>query len=387
MAKKKHNCEYDIPKLSLSDSLEGVDSPIDEEGQMMWEAVQEDGEAIMLPPTVSTYSHRPHHVPPPPDQKTLKKELVDALENALHALESCEKANAAEESPTQGFYELQGLQILDTATLAIRAARLYYTLHPHPRRLNSIRPGLQIRRELHSVLEVLKKCAARNFAGGFREDERLAVLIWVSEVGMMIDHEAKLEEAEKNERKDWHWMDDNKWRDNEEEQDLDFLKWLMRKAAADVNLQDSASLPVLARRLSDGRALDRMHNAAVKESKRHFEMIEKTHDDIAKPYRRADNIRYWSKASERRWETFLRFDVMGVANLKEDEAVWKGFENAIRTWSRAVRAELTRDWNGEEERRLHARARSLALASPLGSPSKNKSTSSSRAISVSLEEE
>ena len=387
MAKKKQNGEYDIPKLSLSDSSEVVDSPIDEEGQMMWEAVQEDGDAIMLPPTVSTYSHRPQHVLPPPDQKSLKKDLVDALENALHALESCEKANATEASPTQGFYELQGLQILDTATLAIRAARLYYTLHPHPRRLNSIRSDQKLRKELHSVLDVLKKCAARNFAGGFREDERLAVLIWVSEVGMMIDQEAKLEEAEKNERRDWHWMDDQRWRDNEDGQDLDFLKWLLRRIGSDVSLQDSPSLSDLTRRFSDGQALDRMHNAAVKESKRQFELIEKTHEDIAKPYRRADNIRYWSKASERRWETFLKFDVMGVANLKEDEAVWKGFEKAIRTWARAVRAELTKDWNGEEERKLHARARSLALASPLGSPSKNKSTPASSTASLLLEEE
>ncbi|RMZ80923.1 hypothetical protein DV737_g2729, partial [Chaetothyriales sp. CBS 132003] len=387
MAKKKLTGEYDIPKLSLSGSFDPVDSAIDEEGQLMWEAMQEDGESVMLPPTVSTYSHRPHYTAPPPDHKTLKKDLVDALENTLQALELCEKANIQEDSPTQAFYELQGLQILDSATLAIRAARLYYTFHPQPKRLNSIRSDQQLRRELHSVMEVLKKSAGRNFAGGLREDERLDVLIWVSEVGMVIDQEAKLEEAERKARRGWAWMDDSNWDEDEDARNLDFLRWLLRKTDARIEHQDTATISTLSRKLSDGRLLDQMHNVAVKESKRQFELIEKTHQDIAKPYRRADNIRFWIKASERRWDTFLKFDVMGVANLKDDDAVWNGFEDAIRVWARAVRAELTKDWGGEEDRKLHARAKSLALASPRGSPSKKKSTVASTKMGQTLENE
>ena len=386
MAKKKQNGEYDIPRLSLSGGSEVAESPIDDEAQLMWEAAQEDGEAVMLPPTVSTYSHRPHYVPPSPEHNALKKDLVDALENALQALESCEILNS-EEEPSQGLYELQGLQILDTTTLAIKAARLHYTLHPYPKRLESIRPGQQLRKELHAVLEVLRRCAARGFAGGLREDERLAILIWVSEVGMMIDQEAKLEEAEKNERKDWQWLDDKRWADDDDARDLSFLKWLLRRANSNASLQDSSSLGTLVKNLSDGRDLDRMHNAAVKESKRQFELIEKTHEDIAKPYRRAENIRYWTKASERRWEVFLKFDVMGVAARKEDQSIWQEFEQAVRSWARAVRTELTKDWGGEEERKLHARARSLAQASPHGSPSKTKSSAATSTLSLSLEEE
>lgn len=185
MAKIKQNGEYDLPipsRLSLSrtgsDAGSSVmESPIDEEGSLLWDAAQEDGEVVMLPPTVSTYAHRTHHLPPPPDQKNLKKDLVETLENALHALEATVSDGKDEEDAqatsveSEGLHEIQGLHILDTTTLAIRAARLYYTLHPNPTVLNSIKPDFQIRRDLISVLDVLKKWAARKFAGGLREEE------------------------------------------------------------------------------------------------------------------------------------------------------------------------------------------------------------------------
>jgi hypothetical protein len=113
-----------------------------------------------------------------------------------------------------------------------------------------------------------------------------------------------------------------------------------------------------------------MHNAAVEKSEKRFGQITKVHDDIGKPYRRAENLRFWLKAAEIRWEVKLKLDITGVVNVSEDDAVWIAFEDVVLQWSKAVREELTRDWNGEEERKLHARARSLAQASPRNSPTK-----------------
>ncbi|KAG9793353.1 hypothetical protein ABEF93_003451 [Exophiala dermatitidis] len=370
MAKKKQNGEYDIPRMSLSANQDIVESPIDDEAQALWEAAQEEGAEVMLPPTVSTYSHRSPNVPPPPDQKAMKRELVEALENALQAVESCEKLPAeGGEEQTEGFYQIQGLHVLDTTTQAIRAARLYYTLHPNPQRLNSIRSDQELRKDLYSVLDVLKKCAGRNFAGGLREDERLAVLVWVSDVGMMIDQEAKLEEADKHQRKDWHWMTDSKWIDRERERDINFLDFLLKGQCQSPHDQQDAG-PEYFKSLADGRDLVRMHNAAVDRSKKRFDFIKSFHEDVTKPYRRADNIRFWLKAAELRWELRLQLDVMAVANPVDNSTTWSSFENAVREWSRGVRAELAKDWNGEEERSLHARARSLAMASPMSSPSR-----------------
>lgn len=373
MVRKKENGEYDIPKLSVRASTESFESPIDEEGALLWEAAKEDGEAIMLPPTVSTYRSGTQYVPPPPSQQALKRELVDALENALHALEASEKTQKSGETATQGFHEIEGLHILDTTTLAIRAARQYYTHHPNPKRLNSIKSDQKIRKELYDVLEVLKRAASRNFTGGLKEEERLIILVWVSDVGMMIDKEAKLEESERRARKQWQWVDDSNWFDDEKGRALDFLVFLL----AEIETPEEETYTVLQDKfwhtLIDGKKLVKMHNAAVRKSKRQFGYIERCHEDVNKPYRRAENIRYWLKDAELRFEIKFptKLDVPATVNATpEDTHVLEKLEEVVIIWLQGVCLDLTKDWNGEEEKKLHARARSLALASPLGSPSK-----------------
>jgi hypothetical protein len=78
----------------------------------------------------------------------------------------------------------------------------------------------------------------------------------------------------------------------------------------------------------------------VKKSKRPFGAIPTFHDDTAKPYRCADNLRFWIKAAELRWETVLKVDVMGVVNGIEGDA-WKAFEEAIFKWAAAMRKEIS----------------------------------------------
>ena len=373
MVKKKENGEYDMPKLSGRGSTEVVASPIDEEGQLLWEAAQEDGDEIMLPPTVSTYRNGTQYVPPPPSQQVLKRELVEHLEHSLQALEASEKTQKSTESVTQGFYEIEGLQILDTTTLAIRAARQYYTQHPNPQRLNQIKSDQSIRKELYDVLEVLKQIAGRNFAGGIRDDERLTMLLWVSEIGMMIDKEAKAEEHERRKRKQWLWVDDSNWTTDPEARTLDFLAFLLQAIEAPVEETHTLLGDRFWNTLLDGRKLVSFHNAAIRRSKRQFGYIDKCHDDVSKPYRRAENLRYWLKAAELRFEIKFKtkLDVLATAmpNTPNDE-IMQAFQKVVLEWLNGVRVDLTKDWNGDEEKKLHARARSLAMASPLGSPSK-----------------
>jgi hypothetical protein len=57
-----------------------------------------DQEPLMLPPTVSTYNQRPIYVQPPPDVKMLRRELTEALENALKVLKESDKAGHGEYS-------------------------------------------------------------------------------------------------------------------------------------------------------------------------------------------------------------------------------------------------------------------------------------------------
>ena len=67
-----------------------TDSPIEQEGEVDWES------EMMLPPTVSTYNQKPIYVPPPPDLTMLRRELTEALEDALKVLKETDSAKAPE---------------------------------------------------------------------------------------------------------------------------------------------------------------------------------------------------------------------------------------------------------------------------------------------------
>ena len=76
------------PDVSYAVSDAGlVDSPVDGEGiDTDW-----DQDPAMCPPTVSTYNHRTIYVPPPPDLTMLRRELTEALEDALKVLKESDK--------------------------------------------------------------------------------------------------------------------------------------------------------------------------------------------------------------------------------------------------------------------------------------------------------
>ncbi|RHZ52239.1 hypothetical protein CDV55_103845 [Aspergillus turcosus] len=372
--KKKKKPEEE-PRLLLTPNARFIDdlteSPTEEDGSDIGEEDFED--EMMLPPTVSTYSVKTHHIPPPPDLLALRRDLLNAVNKAEKNI--MELGSQTEPPPEMvpprisvsredvsnptggmvsrpgtangppGWHELQGMHILDAVTLAIRAAKIYYTAHERPERLASIKPEREIRQELFHVLEVLKRWAARNFAGGLREDERSSMMDWVSNVRQMLAKEEKLEALEAKEREGWDWARGD-WSGREREREESFLRSLIE---SDTPLPtwtstDGGTLPTpILARLRDGRDLVRIHNQAVKKSKRPFGEIKSYHQDVAKPYRRAENLRFWLKAAEIRWETKLEMDVMGVVNGTSDEA-WGQFDKALLSWCQAVREELMRDW-------------------------------------------
>ncbi|KAL2369471.1 hypothetical protein BDBG_05493 [Blastomyces gilchristii SLH14081] len=381
--------KQEIPKLMLSQQPqlgeEFVESPIedmgggyDELGDEEWD----ENEPIMLPPTVSTYSIRNHYIPPPPDLESLRRELQTALAKARFVLTAAkeqltpqllsptprdrspdglsepEDEATTSETPTaakspRGWHEIEGMHILDVVTLAIRAAKIYYTAHENPERLATIKSERKIREELLEILEVLKKWATRNFVGGLKDEERATILAWITEVGEMLDEERKLEEKEMQRRSSFIWAN-GEWGGREHEQAGSFLQCL-ETSNRPLPAWDSAEtnpLPTpLLERLKDGRDLIRFHNEAVKLSHRQFGEIKSYHENVAKPYRLADNLRYWIKAAEIRWEIKLEMDVMAVVNGGDDEA-WRKFDTALMTWCKGVREELVRDWKEKGSRTM-----------------------------------
>lgn len=372
--KKKNKTGENVPRLLLTPNARFMDDESENPTEEVLDpAVLDENEEVMLPPTVSTYSIKTHYIPPPPDLITLRKDLLDAVSNAEKGIELAESEKepapdmkpprisvspdggpetegsptrrAPAESASLSWDEVQGMRILDLVTLAIRAAKIYYTAHERPERLAAIKGEREIRQALFHVLEVLKRWASRKFAGGLRQDEGAWIKGWISDVRAMLAHESHLEEIEAKEREGWTWAHGD-WTGREREREECFLQSLRdsRTPLPPWTSAEGCPLPTpFLEQLRDGRELVRIHNQAVKKSKRPFCEITAFHEDVAKPYRRAENLRYWVKAAEIRWETKLELDVMGVVHGSSDEA-WKQFDTALLAWCRAVREELTRDW-------------------------------------------
>lgn len=334
---------------SISEYTTLVESPIEEEdGEGSMTFVDEDGEPLMLPPTVSTYTHRPVYVPPPPDLTTLRRELTEALESALQVLKESDKCP----DDSQGWYELQGLHLLDITTLAIRAAKTYYTAHSNPRALYAIKSEREIRKELYEVLEILKKMAARNFVGGIRKSEKVGILTWIVGISEVIQREIEAEKKEAEKREKWSWRTGS-WEGREREREHLFLNCFLDEMKEETEelppwiepkgLKDEELPTPFLQFWRNGLTLVLLHNECVRQSKRHFEEIRNWHTDFGKPYRLAENLRFWIKAAQLRWEVTLDVDVMGVVQGGRPEA-WRKFDQALMKWCRAVREELTSEW-------------------------------------------
>lgn len=350
---------YDNAALSQSPILES--SPV--------ESNQDPEEPLMLPPIVSTYSHKVQYLPPPPDLETLRQDLKTALRNAKKALqdvqdqdkeeldgrkkESSSSASSGENvenkmpssfSQSSSWYKIQGVHMLDVVTLAIRAAKIYYTSHEDPQRLYSIKSERQIRQELYEVLDILKRMVGRNFAGGMREDELRVIKHWVEGIEAFLAKEVEMEEQEKKTRDSWGWLDGS-WEGHERERERLFLCSFLSGGTLPewtaMEPESQTPTPFL-EVLRTGLTLVHLHNALLKKSKRQFGDIKAFHTDLAKPYRCAENLRYWIKAAEIRWETKLKVNVSGVVNSKSE--AWPDFDTAILQWSKTVRKDLTREW-------------------------------------------
>ncbi|POR36595.1 Uncharacterized protein TPAR_03282 [Tolypocladium paradoxum] len=338
------------------ETVGGIVSPLGDMDDDYFEDSFAESDPGMLPPTVSTYHHKDPQVPKPPTIVELKAELESTLKVAARALGEADERKAGTfqqsadapqysnmpEENSQGWYELQGMHILDVVTLAIRAAKMYYTAHELPDRLDSIKSEKQVRADLLAVLEVLKQMATRSFKGGMKDDEIKTMSGWIDSVFGILQKEEEIEAAERAERAGWTWLDGD-WPNREYERERAFLVSMDPGAEplpewTPVSEAPEAPTPFLVA-MQNGLRLVKLHNAAVKKSRRRFGAIPTFHTDTQKPYRCADNLRYWVKAAELRFEVLLKVDVLGVVYNTEPQ-VWQDFEAAILKWCRHVREEI-----------------------------------------------
>ncbi|TKA39997.1 hypothetical protein B0A55_13804, partial [Friedmanniomyces simplex] len=116
--------------------------------------------------------------------------------------------------------------------------------------------------------------------------------------------------------------------------------------------------------LRDGQRLVKLHNTLVERSRRQFDRIKTWHTDVAKPYRMAENLRYWVKAAELRWEMKLLVPVSEILNNRQDGEAWGKFDEAVFRWARGVRMELMEEWRLEARGVERKRAPELRVEVP-----------------------
>jgi hypothetical protein len=355
--------EFAISSLTLNDGMSnyavsesGQDQSVVESPTELTESVDNwtSSEPPMLPPTVSTYKQKPSYTEPLPDVLVLRRELKEALQDACKVLEETQKnEHSYDSAPAEnsGYYEIQGLHLLDIITLAIRAAKNYYTAHTNPQKLYALRSERVIRADLYNVLDVLKRMAARSFRGGIRMMELTEIILWIESIDKMLKTEEQQEELEAAERAAMIWKEGD-WSGRGREREWLFLKSFDQNDIVLPQWQepaDNQELPSpFLEALQDGQRLVKLHNTFVSRSKRRFGEIKTWHADVAKPYRRAENLRYWAKAGELTWEIKLDVPVSDIVNAKDREA-WTKFDEAIFKWSKGVREELTEEWRLEVE--------------------------------------
>jgi len=333
----------------------------------------DNDDETMLPPTVSTYRPKVIESQPPPNLEELRDDLLRNLESSRQVLQETEDNNRSDSvvdiapdsqdvtaiEEKQGWYEVQGLHILDTVTLTIRAAKDYYTLHPQPEIMFNIKSEREIRGDLYQVLDVLKRMANRNFAQGIKAQERTDILNWISSIKMLLDQEQSLREEIHSLRSQWPWLHDegrNSWKGRAREREHAFLssfdnstvplpRWTEQLLDPETESPTGPS-PFLSS-LASGLRLVQLHNSLVKQSSRHFGEITFFYTDTAKPYRCAENLRFWIKAAELRWEVKLGLndgDVLDIVYDRRDKSIWRKFDGAVLKWCTNVREELSREW-------------------------------------------
>ncbi|KAK4498275.1 hypothetical protein PRZ48_010933 [Zasmidium cellare] len=367
--------EFNIGSLSLHDSTSsyavsdpGADhSMVESPTEMHFNGDFFDpSDPIMLPPTVSTYKVKPEFTEPLPDLPVLRRELKEALQDACKVLEESQKPEHAQNNTADsGFYEIQGMHLLDIITLAIRAAKNYYTAHTNPQKLYALRSEKDIRSDLYQVLDILRRMGNRNFRGGIRLDELTTIIIWIESIDKLIKTEETQEEQEAAERASWIWREGD-WSGREREREWLFMKSFDGSEPVLPQWPEASEGQTLPndflKALQDGQRLVKLHNALVARSKRKFHEIKDWHTDVAKPYRMADNLRYWAKAAELRWDIPITIPALDIVNGKDD--AWKKFDDAIFKWCQGVRTELTEEWRQEAQSLERKRAPELRIEVP-----------------------
>lgn len=298
----------------------------------------DDADEVMLPPTISTYRPKPIIVYTLPEIRTMRASLTRSFASLSSALDDADDCPSSDRTSQRA--------VLDRAEEAVRTAKNYYNCHDPTSTLFTIVAEKDLRNALYDVMAAANDLDSTNFAR--RASERAKVREWIRMVAGLLEYEDQEETRLMEQRRSYTWLR-GIWSGQERQREQAFLQCFVNNKTV---LPDWTGSPIegkptaFLRAMQNGKMLVALHNELVLRSEKHFGFITNQHNDISKPYRQADNLRYWIKAAELRWGVKLELDVMNLV-YERDENVWQDFDACIMEWSKAVRAEISTAWLDE----------------------------------------
>lgn len=158
-------------------------------------------DSTMLPPTTSTYNPQTQSIPPPPDPDVLRRQLRQSLAVTKVTWEKAGVNTIVEEDFDEGYEGLQGRELVELGTAAVRAAKSYY--YTTDISLLTSKDDKTLRDEFLSILDTLKRMEDRHFEGGVRHDEQQALLGWITEVESALTEEEKAISEIRSKGREW----------------------------------------------------------------------------------------------------------------------------------------------------------------------------------------
>ena len=280
---------------------------------------------IPLPPERDSTSPTPT-APKPESMKETRGELLSALIDCEHSL-------------MQG----RGLEIVENTTATIRLAQRYRAHVRH----EDLDDEKKLRRDAVDVLYILRRITERE-DNELTEEEKSVIRIWCNDVKTLIDRDDEIR------REMWEraaaWMEGN-WENNEWGIAIPGLANLERYHLFLVQFDPSEprlpppSTGEFFESLRSGTKLCLIHNTLTHFSLRPFGLITRFHTDTSVRYRVTDNLRYFAKAAQIRWEIQIEWDV---------EEIWRASPNGnemlkreLGKWCTAVIDEMHKIYQEE----------------------------------------
>lgn len=280
---------------------------------------------IPLPPERDSTSPTPT-APKPESMKETRGELLSALVDCEHSLK-----------------EAGGLEIVENTTATIRLAQRYRAHVRH----EDWEDEKKLRRDVVDVLFILRRITERE-DNEVTEEDKSVIRIWCNDVKTRIDRDDEVR------REMWErataWMEGN-WENNEWGIAIPDLTNLERYHLFLVQFDPSEprlpphSTEEFLESLRSGTKLCLIHNTLTQFSLRPFGLITRFHTDTSVRYRVTDNLRYFAKAAQIRWEIQIEWDV---------EEIWRASPNGdemlkreLAKWCNAVINEMNKIYQEE----------------------------------------